>query len=84
LERVLVERRRVRSGFHLVRDLHDLFLLVSEGLISMTVLHQAAMAMRDTELETTLNGIRERNERQHRWLRTRIEQAAPQALTVPS
>jgi hypothetical protein len=84
LKRVLVKRRSVHSGFHLVRDLHDLFLLVSEGLISVTALHQAAMAVRDSELETTLEGIRERNQRQHRWLQTRIEQAAPQALTVPS
>jgi ferredoxin-nitrate reductase len=59
-------------------------LLVNEGLVSMTVLHQAAMAMRDAELETTLEGARERNQRQLRWLETRIEQAAPQALTVPS
>jgi hypothetical protein len=83
LERALV-KRHMRSGFHLVRDLHDLFLLVNEGLVSMTVLHQAAMAMRDAELETTLEGARERNQRQLRWLETRIEQAAPQALTVPS
>jgi len=84
LKRVLVKRRQMRSGFHLVRDLHDLFLLVNEGLISMTVLHQASMAMRDAVLEATLKGIRERNERQRRWLETRIKQAAPQALTVPS
>ena len=84
LERVLVKRHHMRSGFHLVRDLHDLFLLVNEGLISVTVLHQAAMAIRDAELEATMEGIRERNERQRRWLETRIKQAAPQALTVPS
>jgi len=53
LERVVVKRHHMRSGFHLVRDLHDLFLLVNEGLISVTVLHQAAMAIRDAELEAT-------------------------------
>jgi hypothetical protein len=41
----------LRSAFHLVRDLHDLFLLVNEALVSMTVLHQAAMATPDAELE---------------------------------
>ena len=50
----------------------------------MMVLHQSAMALRDVELETALEGIRDRNQRQRRWLETRIEQAAPQALTVPS
>jgi len=84
LDRVLVKRRHMRSGFHLVRDLHDLFLLVNEGLISVTVLYQAALAIRDAELEATMEGIRGRNERQRRWLETRIKQAAPQALTVPS
>jgi ferredoxin-nitrate reductase len=84
LEKVLVKRRMVRSGFHLVRDLHDLFLLVNEGLISLTILHQAAMALRDGELEAALEAIQQRNDRQRRWLKTRIEQAAPQALTVPA
>lgn len=64
LESVLVKRRHTRSGFQLVRDLHDLFLLVNEGLISMTVLHQAAMAMRDADLEKTLEAARKRNQRQ--------------------
>jgi formylmethanofuran dehydrogenase subunit D len=84
LEHVLVKRRLVRSGFHLVRDLHDLFVLVQESLISITVLHQASMALRDPALEKTLGQLMLRNDRQRRWLQTRIEQAAPQALIVPS
>ncbi len=84
LEHVLVKRRMVRSGFHLVRELHDLFLLVQEGLISITVLHQASMALRDADLERALEQIMRRNDRQRRWLQTRIKQAAPQALIVPA
>nr|WP_302474548.1 molybdopterin dinucleotide binding domain-containing protein [Roseococcus sp. MDT2-1-1] len=83
LERVLVKRRGTSSGFTLVRDLHDLFLLTNESLISVTILHQAGMALRDEDLEKTLEDMRERNSRQRRWIHTRVMQAAPQALVVP-
>ena len=84
LERVLVHRHATSTGFNLLRDLHDLYLLVNEGHISITILHQAAMALRDDAFERQLEAMRERNGRQRRWLETRLQQAAPQALVVPS
>ncbi|MBV1796634.1 molybdopterin oxidoreductase family protein [Siccirubricoccus sp. G192] len=84
LERVLVRRHATSTGFNLLRDLHDLYLLANEGHISITILHQAAMALRDDAFERQLEAMRERNGRQRRWLETRLQQAAPQALVVPS
>ena len=71
------------SGFNLVRDLHDLWLLVNESLISITVLLQAAQALRDRQLGCVLEEGRNKNERQRSWLQTRLKQAGPQALIVP-
>lgn len=78
---LLVERRE--GGFDMLRDLHDLWLLVNESLISLNVLEQAARALRDEELLDTLKHMQDRNDRQMVWLKTRISQAAPQVLVVP-
>jgi ferredoxin-nitrate reductase len=67
----------------MLRDLHDLWLLVNESMMSLNVLEQAARALRDEELLDALKKIQDRNERQQRWLKTRISQAAPQTLVVP-
>ena len=75
--------KREQGGFNLLRDLHDLWLLVNESMMSLNVLEQAARALRDQELLDTLNHIQQRNERQQTWLKTRISQAAPQTLVVP-
>jgi hypothetical protein len=75
---------RARSGFGLMRDLQDLWLMVNESTVSISVLNQAARALGDGELEKVLCNIDSRNERQRNWLFSRIRQAAPQALTVPS
>ena len=45
---------------------------------------QAAHALRDAEMESILSGASSQTGRQADWLRTRLDQAAPQALTVPS
>jgi hypothetical protein len=82
LDKALIRKRR-SSGFNLVRDLHDLWLLVNESVISITILLQAAQAARDREFELVLSGIEEKNARQRSWLMTRLKQAAPQALVVP-
>jgi len=79
---LLVPRKEV--GFDLLRDLHDVFLLVNESLISVTVLHQAALALRNDALREVLEKIRGQNERQREWLFSRAKQAAPQVLVVPS
>lgn len=75
---------RPQTGFGLLRDLQDLWLMVNESMVSAAVLVQAARALADRELEHDLAGIESRNARQRAWLLTRIRQAAPQTLTVPS
>jgi ferredoxin-nitrate reductase len=67
----------------MLRDIHDLWLLVNESMISLVVLEQASRALRDDELLDTLKHMQNRNERQLIWLKTRINQAAPQILVVP-
>ncbi|WP_427912575.1 molybdopterin oxidoreductase family protein [Ramlibacter sp. MMS24-I3-19] len=83
LDKALLVQRKP-NAFDLLRDLHDLWLLVNESLISVDVMEQAAHALRDEELLKAIQQIRERNKRQGDWLRTRIRQAAPQVLVVPS
>jgi ferredoxin-nitrate reductase len=75
--------QRSQGGFDLLRDLHDLWLLVNESMISLMVLEQAARALREQQLLQTLKQMQARNERQLMWLKTRISQAAPQVLLVP-
>jgi ferredoxin-nitrate reductase len=82
LDKALI-RKRSSGGFNLVRDLHDLWLLVNESLVSITILLQAAQALRDREFERVLQGLEVSNERQRNWLMTRLKQAAPQGLIVP-
>ncbi len=81
-EALLVQRKE--TGFDLLRDLHDLFLLVNESLIAVTVLHQASLALRDEGFRDALEKIQDRNDRQREWLFARAKQAAPQVLLVPS
>lgn len=75
---------RPQSGFGLLRDLQDLWLMVNESTVSVAVLIQGARALDDRELEKDLRAVESRNERQRTWLLTRIRQAAPQTLAVPS
>ncbi|MGB9977781.1 molybdopterin oxidoreductase family protein [Methanobacterium sp.] len=72
------------GGIGLVRDLHDLWLLANESHISWIVLLQAAKSLRDKGLESLCEEYDQQNRRQMSWILTRIKQAAPQALVVPS
>jgi ferredoxin-nitrate reductase len=72
------------GGFGLLRDLQDLFLLASENNMSWLVLKQASQALRNNELEKICTQAVEQTKQEISWLKTRIKQAAPQALTVPS
>lgn len=83
LDKALLVKRRP-NAFNLLRDLHDLWLMVSESMISLDVLEQAAHAKHDDAFRKGLKSIRSKNERQRIWLRTRLRQAAPQVLAVPS
>jgi len=72
------------GGLGLVRDLHDLWLLAQEVSLSYVLLTQAGLALRDDEMLTILKQVSKQTARQTDWLQTRIDQAAPQALVVPS
>ncbi|WP_218918060.1 hypothetical protein [Noviherbaspirillum massiliense] len=80
----LLMTQRSQGGFDMLRDLHDLWLLVNESMISLDILEQAARSMHDKEFEAAIKSIRHQNKRQRAWLRTRLRQAAPQTLVVPS
>lgn len=70
------------GGLGLLRDLHDLWLMAVEAEISWTVLSQAALALRDRELEQVCQSHLYQTRRQIAWLQTRAKQAAPQALVA--
>lgn len=70
------------GGIGLLRDLTDLWLAASEVHCSYECLVQAAKALRDKELLDVCLSCEHDADRQLAWLRTRIDQAAPQALTV--
>ena len=81
LDKALLVKRKP-GGFDMLRDFHDLWLLVNESMMSLLVLEQAARALRDQQLLDVLKQMQDRNERQLIWLKTRINQAAPQVLVV--
>jgi hypothetical protein len=66
----------------LLRDLHDLYLMVSECDICWTLVGQAAKGARDDELEALVGSCEAETAVQLKWLRTRMKQAAPQVLVV--
>jgi hypothetical protein len=66
----------------LLRDLQDLYLMATECDICWTLIGQAAQGARDTELLDTVHRCEGETAIQVKWLRTRMKQAAPQALVV--
>lgn len=66
----------------LLRDLHDLYLMTAECDMSWTLVGQAAQGLRDDELVEVVQACEGETQRQMAWLRTRMKQAAPQALVV--
>ena len=72
------------GGLGLLRDLHDLYLMASEVDISWTLVGQAAQGARDKALFETVTSCEKQTTTQLQWLRTRMKQAAPQALLVAS
>lgn len=81
LERMMFDNEQ-KGSFALLRDLHDLWLLVTEIDICWTVLLQAADGLRNREMKTTFVKLQQGTKRQIAWLQTRIKQAAPQTLIV--
>ena len=72
------------GGLGLLRDLHDLYLMANACDISWTMIGQAAQGTRDRELLETVEACERQTATQIKWLKTRMKQAAPQALLVAS
>jgi hypothetical protein len=68
----------------LLRDLHDLYVIAAKVDMAWTLIAQAAQGARDAELLETVHGCESETATQMAWLRTRMKQAAPQALVVAS
>ncbi|GIL25838.1 hypothetical protein [Actinocatenispora comari] len=66
----------------LLRDLQDLYQLVSLVDITWALVGQAAAGARDRELIDTVAGCHGQTTAQHAWLRSRMRAAAPQTLLV--
>ena len=74
--------QHVSTGFTLLRELHDLWLLVNESLIAIRALKQASQALRDKKFEQVLTKMEHTNGRELNWLQKRLDQAAPQAAVI--
>ena len=72
------------GGIGLLRDLQDLYLMAAECDICWTVVGQAAQGARDRDLLAAVQDCERETAIQLKWLRTRLKQAAPQALVVAS
>jgi hypothetical protein len=70
------------GGLGLLRDLHDLYLMATECDIAWTLVGQAAQGARDQELLAVVSRCEGETTVQLKWLRTRMKEAAPQALVV--
>jgi len=70
------------GGLGLLRDLHDLYVMASFCDIAWTLVGQAAQGARDTDLLEVVQGCEGETATQLKWLKTRMKQAAPQALVV--
>ena len=70
------------SAVGLLRDLQDLYLLAALVQTSWMVVEGAAEGARDRELTTVAHERSAQTARQLTWLRTRMKEAAPQALLV--
>ena len=66
----------------LLRDLLDLYLMASECDMTWTLVGQAAQGARDTELLDVVRGCEGETAVQLKWLKSRMKEAAPQALVV--
>ena len=71
-----------QGGLGLLRDLQDLYLMAAECDIAWTLVGQAAKGLRDAEMLSVVEDCEGETEIQLKWLRTRMKQAAPQALVV--
>ena len=66
----------------LLRDLQDLYIMAAECEITWTVVGQAARGVRDADLIAVVQADELETAMQLKWIRSRMTQAAPQALVV--
>jgi hypothetical protein len=66
----------------LLRDLLDLYLMASECDMTWTLVGQAAQGARDSDLLEAVQGCEGETSVQLKWLKSRMKEAAPQALVV--
>ena len=71
-----------QGGLGLLRDLQDLYLMAAECDITWTLVGQAAKGLRDEDMLSAVEACEGETAIQLKWLRTRMKQAAPQALIV--
>jgi hypothetical protein len=72
------------GGLGLLRDMQDLYLMAHACDIAWTMIGQAAQGAGDKELLKVVDSCEGQTATQIKWLRTRMKQAAPQALLVAS
>lgn len=72
--------RSEKAGLSLLHDLRDLYVHAQETEIDWTIARQGALAARDQALELGCQTGLQETDRVVRWLKTRIKEAAPQAL----
>ncbi|MFC4493482.1 hypothetical protein ACFPA8_04955 [Streptomyces ovatisporus] len=72
--------RRPSQGLLLLRDLRELYLKAQPAAVHLTLLKQAAQAVRDRELLDEVAGLDEEIRTQLEWIRTRVREVAPQVL----
>ena len=70
------------GGLGLLRDLQDLYLMAAECDVAWTLVGQAAKGLRDGDMLSVVEACEGQTAIQLKWLRTRMKQAAPQALIV--
>ena len=70
------------GGLGLLRDLHALYVVANPCDSAWPVIGQAAQGARDTELMAVVEACEGQTATQIKWLKTRMKQAAPQALLV--
>ena len=81
LTKTLLKKAR-KGSMALLRDLHDLYLIVSEVLVCCTILKQGGTALEDEKLVSVCEEIERQTTRQSSWLMTSMKSAAPQTLIV--
>ena len=71
-----------KGGLGLLRDLHDLYLMAAETDVAWTLIGQAAKGLRDDQLQAVVDACDHQTATQLQWIKTRMKEAAPQALVV--